>query len=462
MGQYERGAGARADRGEPYGGGTAAARLLARLALLAAVGVLVVLVTAVGEAGLLIVVAAPLAVAGCAVGVWWFLAYRGPVRVLGAVVAIAAPLVVVVLLTVAGLWLTALLLAVSWAATLSCARAALRVSDPRRARRSRRAAPAARPGHAVLIMNPRSGGGKVDRFGLAERAERLGARVIRLDPEAPADVVRLAREAVTGGADLLGVAGGDGTQALVAAVAADHDLPFLVIPAGTRNHFALDMGLDRADPARALDALTDGEEVRVDLGTVAGRPFVNTVSFGVYADVVQRPEYRDAKAGTALAAMPDLLVGPDVRRLDARADDTVLPSLQAVLVSNNPYTSPDVLGGSGRRPRLDSGLLGVLGIRVEGAAQAAELAVRGSQSAALTVRTARRVEVSAGAAEIPVAVDGEALRMPTPVVCALRPGALRVLVPRDRAPAAVPAPPVDWRRLLRLASGRDRDGTEGP
>ncbi|MEU3602808.1 diacylglycerol kinase family protein [Streptomyces sp. NPDC006798] len=457
MGQDERDAGARAGRGQPYGEATAAgrggtaSRLLARLALLAAAGVLAVLVTAVGEAGLLIVVAAPLAVAGCAVGVWWFLAYRGPVRVLGAAVAIAAPAVVVALLTVAGLWLTALLLAVCWAATLSCARAALRLSYPRRARRVRRAA---RPGRAVLIMNPRSGGGKVDQFGLAERAERLGARVIRLDPEAPADVAGLARTAVAGGADLLGVAGGDGTQALVAAVAADHDLPFLVIPAGTRNHFALDLGLDRADPGRALDALTDGEEVRVDLGTVDGRPFVNTVSFGVYADVVQRPEYRDAKTGTALAAMPDLLVGPDVRRLDARADDTDLSSLQAVLVSNNPYTSPDVLGGSGRRPRLDSGLLGVLGIRVEGAAQAAELAVRGSQSTALTVRTARRVEVSADAAEIPVAVDGEALRMPTPVVCALRPGALRVLVPRDRAPAAVPARPVDWRRLLRLAFGR--------
>lgn len=458
MGQGERGGGEGGGRG-------AAGRMLARLAVLAAVGVLVVLVVAVGQAGLVVVGAGLFGLVVCAVGGWWFLAYRGVRRLLGAVVAIAAPAAVLVLFTVEGLWLTALLLGGCWAATAACAKAALRRSDPQRARR---AVAARRPRRAVLIMNPKSGGGKVGRFGLVERAEALGARVVLLDPDAPADVAALARAAVAGGADLLGVAGGDGTQALVAAVAAEHRVPFLVVPAGTRNHFALDLGLDRADPARSLDALTDGEEVRVDLGTVSGRPFVNTVSFGVYADVVQRPEYRDAKAGTALSAMPDLLVGEGVRRLDARTGDAVrggavLSAQQALLVSNNPYASPDALGGTGRRPRLDSGVLGVLGIRVEGAAQAADLAVRGSQSAGLTVMTARRVEVTPGTATgdgaatadvIPVAVDGEALRMPTPVVCTLRPRALRVLVPRDRAPAVAPAPPVDWRRLLRLAFGR--------
>ncbi|MFE7130209.1 diacylglycerol/lipid kinase family protein [Streptomyces sp. NPDC057638] len=444
------------------GGGGAAARLLARLAVLAAVGVLVVLVVALGETGLVVAAAGLLGVVVCAAGVWWLLAYRGVVRLFGAAVAVAAPVLVLVLFTVEGLWLTALLLAVCWALALACARAALRRSDPRR---ERRAVAAHRPGRPVLIMNPRSGGGKVGRFGLADRARERGARVILLDPGAPADVAALARAAVAGGADLLGVAGGDGTQALVAAVAAEHDLPFLVIPAGTRNHFALDLGLDRADPARALDALTDGEDVRVDLGVVAGRAFVNTVSFGVYADVVQHPDYRDAKAGTALDLMPDLLVGEGVRRLEARADDTPLSSQRALLVSNNPYLSPDVLGGTGRRPRLDSGELGVLAIRVEGAAQAADLAVRGAQSRGLTVLTARRVEVTVAGAEvgeISVAVDGEALRLPTPVVCALRPGALRVRVPRDRATVPVAAPPVEWRRLLRLAFGRSRRAAPEP
>ncbi|GGV22585.1 diacylglycerol/lipid kinase family protein [Streptomyces spectabilis] len=431
-------------------GAGGAARLLARLAVLAAIGTLLVLVLALRAGGLLILGAGLLGLVVCAAGLWWFLAHRGALRLFGALVAVAAPVAVLVYFAYDGLWLAALVLILCWGATLVCARAALRRSV---AARPRRAVPAARVQRPVLIMNPRSGGGKVGRFGLAERARELGAHVLLLDPSAPADVAELARRAVADGADLLGVAGGDGTQALVAAVAAEHDLPFLVVSAGTRNHFAMDLGLDRSDPARCLDALTDGEELRVDLGDVAGRAFVNTVSFGVYADVVQRPEYRDDKAGTALSLMPDLLVGDGVRRLDARADTVALAAQQALLVSNNPYGSPDDLGASGRRPRLDSGELGVLGIRVEGAAQAADLAVRGSQSTGLTVMTARRVEVTSDADEIPVAVDGEALRMPTPVVCTLRPRALRVLVPRDRPGTVVPAPPVNWRRLIDLAVG---------
>ncbi|MGI5170332.1 diacylglycerol/lipid kinase family protein [Spirillospora sp. CA-253888] len=432
-------------------GGGAGARALARLAVLAVVGVMVVLVFALREAGLVILGAGLLGLIVCAVGVWWFVAHRGVVRGLGALVAVAAPVAVLALFVFDGLWPLALLLAACWAATLACARAALRRSDPERPWRVE-AAP--RPERPVLIMNPKSGGGKVGRFGLVERAEELGARVILLDPSAPADVAALARRAVAEGADLLGVAGGDGTQALVAAVAAEHGLPFLVIPAGTRNHLAMDLGLDRADPARSLGALADGEQARIDLGEVAGRAFVNTVSFGVYADVVQHPDYRDDKAGTALGLMPDLLAGRGARRLDARVDGAALSSQQALLVSNNPYVSPDALSGTGRRPRLDEGELGVLGIRVESAAQAADLAVRGSQSTGLTVTTARRVEVTADTGEICVAVDGEALRMPVPVACTLRPGALRVLLPRDRPGVAVPAPPVDWRRLFALAFGR--------
>ncbi|MFD8750684.1 diacylglycerol/lipid kinase family protein [Kitasatospora sp. NPDC059577] len=430
------------------------ARVLARCALLAAVGAVVVLLVVLGDGGLAVVLIGLLGLVLWAAGVWWFLAHRGAVRLVGALLAVAAPIGIVVLFAYHDLWPTALLLVLCGGAALALGRVALRRARPSGAQPG---TAAARPQRAVLIMNPKSGGGKVGRFGLVERAERLGARVVLLDPAVHSDVTALAREAAAGGADLLGVAGGDGTQALVAAVAAEHGLPFLVISAGTRNHFAMDLGLDRADPARCLDALTDGEELRIDLGDVAGRPFVNTVSFGVYADVVQRPEYRDAKAGTALNLLPDLLVGEGVRRVDALVDGGAAPALsaqQALLVSNNPYGSPDDLESGGRRSRLDSGLLGVTAIRVEGAAQAAELAVRGSQSTGLTVLTAHRVEVTSAEAEIPVAVDGEALRMPTPVVCTLRPGALRVVVPRDR-PGSVPVKPrVDWRRLATLAFGR--------
>jgi hypothetical protein len=85
--------------------------------------------------------------------------------------------------------------------------------------------PAIPPRHPFLIMNPRSGGGKVIKFQLKERAEALGAEVALLEGPGTVDVAALARKAVADGADLLGVAGGDGTQALVADIAAEHDLP---------------------------------------------------------------------------------------------------------------------------------------------------------------------------------------------------------------------------------------------
>src|ERR1700728_136901 len=126
--------------------------------------------------------------------------------------------------------------------------------------------PAVRP---YLIMNPKSGGGKVARFDLQRKAAALGAEVFLMSGPEAVDVAAVARAAVARGADLLGVAGGDGTQALVAEVAAQAGLPFMVITAGTRNHFALDLGLDRDDPVACLDALQDGVDLWVDLGTVA-------------------------------------------------------------------------------------------------------------------------------------------------------------------------------------------------
>ena len=209
-------------------------------------------------------------------------------------------------------------------------------------------------------MNPKSGGGKVGTFDLRRRAEALGAEVFLLDGDEPVDVAEVARAAVARGADLLGVAGGDGTQALVAGIAAEHDLPFVVITAGTRNHFALDLGLDRDDPAACLGALSDAVELRVDLGVIGGRTFVNNASFGAYAEIVESPAYRGDKLRTTLDLLPDLLQGHRGPRLTARADGAEISAPQALLVANNPYGTGDV-AGLGRRARLDRGVLGVVG-----------------------------------------------------------------------------------------------------
>jgi diacylglycerol kinase family enzyme len=280
-------------------------------------------------------------------------------------------------------------------------------------------------------------------------AEALGAEVALLEGPGVVDVAVLAREAVGAGADLLGVAGGDGTQALVAGIAAEHDLPFLVISAGTRNHFAMDLGLDRDDPAACLDALTDGVEQRIDLGVIGGRTFVNNAAFGAYAEIVESPAYRDDKRGTTLAILPDILSGHRGATLTARAGAVTISGPQAVLVSNNAYDTRDI-AGLGHRARLDTGTLGVVAVTVDSAVRAVEL-LRGR---GVTTLTAKEIVVDADAPEIPVGIDGEAVMMTTPVRCAIQQKALRVRVPRDRPGARLPKPKLDWAELRRLASFR--------
>ncbi|MDN3270758.1 diacylglycerol kinase family protein [Streptomyces sp. MA15] len=423
-----------------------AQRWAARGALLAAALAVATPLVYGGLRGLLLLVLGAAGLGLSAAALWWTLTLRGPLRWGAALVAVCVPAGLLTLFAVTLFWALLVSLAL-WALAVWSGRYALRGTGGHAPVRERRLPPPRKP---VLIMNPRSGGGKVGRFRLREKAERLGARVVLLEPGRQHDVTELARAAVADGADLLGAAGGDGTQALVAAVAAEHDIPFLVISAGTRNHFALDLGLDRGNPAACLDALTDGVELRVDLGFAGDQPFVNNASFGAYAAIVQSPAYRDDKLGTSLEMLPDLLTGQQGPRLVARAGDTTLTAPQAVLVSNNPYRTGDPFG-LGRRERLDSGTLGVLGVKVEGAISAAALLLN-PDPGGLTVLTAPEVVVEADRDEIEAGVDGEAMVLPAPVRCRIAAGALRVRVPRKR-PGVAPGPPrLDWRRLRKLAA----------
>ncbi|MEV0170514.1 diacylglycerol kinase family protein [Streptomyces sp. NPDC050803] len=424
-----------------------AQRWAARVALGSAVLAVLVPLGYGGVGGVLLLVGGVAGLALAAAAVWWTLTLRGPLRWAAALLAVAVPAGLVALFAATLFWALPVSLAL-WGLAVWSGRYALRGTGGHHARvKERRTPPPERP---FLIMNPRSGGGKVGRFGLKEKAERLGARVVLLDPDGQHDVTALARAAVADGADLLGAAGGDGTQALVAAVAAQHRLPFLVISAGTRNHFALDLGLDRDDPGACLDALTDGVELCVDLGFAGERPFVNNASFGAYAAIVQSPSYRDAKLGTSLELLPDLLTRQQGSRLVARVGDTALDCPQAVLVSNNPYRTGDPFG-FGRRDRLDGGVLGVLGLRVDSAAEAAALLLD-PEPHALTVLTAREVVVEADGPEVEVGLDGEALVLPSPVRCRVSPRALRVRVPRKRPGVPRRRPRLDWRRLRKLAA----------
>ncbi len=186
-----------------------------------------VAMVAVGAAGACLMLA----------GGYVFLAHRGVVRWVAFAVVVLAPAAVLVIFALHGLLWVALVAVALIVLAAGAGRRALApaVGDPGMPSRE-----VLSPQRAFLIMNPQSGGGKLARFGLKDKAEALGATVALLEGPGTVDVAALARQAVAGGADLLGVAGGDGTQALVAGIAAEHDLPFLVISAGTRNHFALD------------------------------------------------------------------------------------------------------------------------------------------------------------------------------------------------------------------------------
>ena len=425
---------------------TAGQRWLARAAFAAVLAAVIVLLVFAGLKSVLLIVVGVIGLNLTFAAIWWFLTTRGLARWLAAIVAVAAPVATLIWYLSSGLVWVALVALALVAVAGAAGRTALARHDPFGATPEHENPPPARP---CLIMNPRSGGGKVRTFDLQRKAEALGAEVALLEGPGQVDVVGIARGAVERGADLLGVAGGDGTQALVAAVAAEHGLPFLVLSAGTRNHFALDLGLDRADPATGLNALTDGVELRIDLGLIGDRTFVNNASFGAYAEVVQNPAYRDDKTRTTLQMLPDLLLGHNGARLTVRADGVQLASPQAVLVSNNPYGMGD-LAGLGRRARLDTGVLGMTAVKVENARQASQL-LRGARAGGLLLHNGAEVIVEADEPTIPVGIDGEAVSLPTPVRCTIRPGVLRVRVPRDRPGVPAPKRVMDWPMLRRLA-----------
>jgi len=293
----------------------------------------------------------------------------------------------------------------------------------------------------VLIMNPKSGGGKAVKFNLAEECAARGIQAVVLGPGD--DLRQLAENAIEGGVDVIGMAGGDGSQALIATVASRAGIPHVVVPAGTRNHFALDLGLDREDVVGALDAFREAAERTIDLATVNGRVFVNNASLGLYAEIVQSSDYRDAKIRTASEMLPDLL-GPDAKPLDLRytgPGGEAHTTAHMVLVSNNPYQLAD-LSGIGTRERIDRGVLGVVTAHIEGALAAEQFV---ALNAAGQIRrfpgwrewSAPRFRIDSSA-PVQIGVDGEAMSLDPPLVFESVPAALRVRLPHH-APGVSPA-----------------------
>jgi diacylglycerol kinase family enzyme len=259
----------------------------------------------------------------------------------------------------------------------------------------------------LLFVNPRSGDGGAEQLLAAAGTRGIATHVV----EAGDDLAALARDAE---ADALGVAGGDGSLALVAAVALERDLPFVCVPFGTRNHFARDLGLDRDDPVGALDAFLDREERVIDVGRANGRLFLNNVSLGLYAQLVHRREHHRKRRNAFARLRAFAIVARHRTPLGITLDSAPIDA-RVVLVSNNAYAL-DVLS-VGKRERLDEGKLHLY-------------APTGLLRSSWEERSGETFTVDAAAGRLDAAVDGEPEEIETPIEFVIERAALRVLLPR--------------------------------
>ena len=307
---------------------------------------------------------------------------------------------------------------------------------------------------AQLIVNPSAGGAAGHLDGLTKTACERGIRAHVLKPGEDARLAAIA--AVKGGSEVLGVAGGDGSVSAVAAVAAEHGAALVIVPMGTLNHFARDLGLDLARPLRALDALDAGHEQRVDVGRINGRPFINNVSLGAYAQMVGDPGYRQDKLHVAKTKLLAALSDRELRRAlrITPPEGVPLEGVLAIVVSNNPYELAR-LDRLGQRHRLDTGMLQISALDASTLDELVERLLAGTPIGAIEIRPAlshrmsERLQMGAPGERVQAGVDGEPITLETPLRFSVEPGALRVLVPEGLPEDQRAPPPVGGLRAAR-------------
>jgi undecaprenyl-diphosphatase len=279
-----------------------------------------------------------------------------------------------------------------------------------------------------VVVNPDAGASLFGPGALDLLAERLPQAELIAVPEdsSPREVL----EAAAPGARALGVAGGDGSVRAAAAVALAHDLPLLVVPAGTLNHFARAVGIPTIDDAIAA---ADGEEIEVDVCEVDGRAFVNNASLGLYPEVVDRRDHLRPRLGKWLALV--VAVGTVLRRSQPLTVeiDGVRRVVWLVFFGNGRYDDEGLIAAT--RSRLDDGCIDVRIVRADRRLARLRLLV-----AVIAGRHGRSPvydeQVSEGPVQVTVldgaprlAADGETFDSSAQIEVRKLPRALRVLRP---------------------------------
>lgn len=287
-----------------------------------------------------------------------------------------------------------------------------------------------------LIMNPKSGNGRAIKARIDVLAKEQGIKVLVLKKED--NVEDVARRAAKAGADVLGVSGGDGSIGAVAKVALEHKLPMVVLPGGTKCHFARDIGLD---PERIVDSLAGftGVKRQIDLGSINGRIFLNNVSFGLYADIVDNPDYRDNKLRVTRQVLQEIVSGSkSIYDLQFLAGKKQIKKAVQVLASVNCYKTLSIFE-LGQRERLDEGILQITALTSLNDTMIKRL-MRSISIDRLHKHeaipdfyqwTAKTFNITSSAKKIVVGVDGEREEYKTPITVQVLPSALTVYVPAE-------------------------------
>ena len=284
---------------------TARSRWLARLALVLAAMAAVVPLAAAGLRGSLgLALVGVVAVAVALAAAWWFLTHRGLARTIAAVVVVVAPVVLIVILVRAGLLWVVIVTAALWAASAAAARAAFGQMAAGTSPVEYATPPPPRP---FLIMNPKSGGGKVVTFDLPAKARALGAEVVLLDAPGTRRRRPRPRRPSPAAPTCSAWPAGTGHRRSSRAWRRSTTCPSWSSQRGRATTSPSTWGWTARTRPRGWRPSPTVSSSASTWGPSAGSTFVNNASFGAYAAVVQSQAYRDDKVRTTLDMLPDLL-----------------------------------------------------------------------------------------------------------------------------------------------------------